>query len=231
VIATKAADSNFGAATSNPVTLTINLLTPSPLVLSASPATVGFGGSSALSTSGGISGGAITYSVTGPCYVTGNTLTGTSVGTCQVSASQAATPVYNAATSNAVAVIVKERTTTFSYPSGTATLGQPFNLTPIATGFTTPVFALLYGNLPAGLSLNPSTGVISGTPTGPLGAFDFAVSVFENNAYDAALAVVVVRAGPESIPTLSEWGMVLLSALMALVALVRLRQPQRDARQ
>ena len=225
VVATKAADANYGAATSNPVTLAVKLLTAPALVLSASPTTVGFGGSSTLSTSGGIPGGAVTYSLSGPCYVTGNTLTGISDGTCPITATQAETSVYSAPTSNTATVTVKERTTTFSYPAATATIGQPFTLTPITAGFTNPTFALLYGNLPAGLTLNTTTGVISGTPTGPAGTLDGVISVFENNAYDAALFVITVQAAPTSIPTLSEWGLILLSSLMAMLAFVRMRKP------
>jgi hypothetical protein len=215
VVATKAADSNYGAATSNPVTLTVNLITPTALVLSENPTSVGFGGSSTLGTSGGISGGPVTYSVSGPCYVTGNTLTGTSVGTCAVTAAQAATSVYSAPTSNTVTVDVKERTTTFSYPAATATTGQPFTLTPITSGFAAPTFAVLYGNLPTGLTLNAATGVISGTPTGPIGVADFVISVYENNAYDAALAVINVQTITE-VPTLSQWALLLASMLVVL---------------
>ena len=137
VVATKAADINYGAATSNPVTLTVNLLAPPALVLNANPTSIGYGGSSTLGTSGGISGGAVTYSVTGPCYVLGNTLTGTSAGSCAVTAGQAETSVYSAATSNPVNVAVKERTTVFSYPQAIATMGQPFVLAPVLGGFPT----------------------------------------------------------------------------------------------
>lgn len=223
VVATKAADANFGATTSNPVTLTVNLLTPSALVLNASPLSVGFGGNSTLSTSGGISGGQTTYTVTGPCYVSAQTLTGAGVGTCQVTANQAATSVYAAVTSNTLKVEVKSRLTAFSYPAATAIVGQPFTLTPVTAGFSQPSFALLYGNLPAWASIDPATGVISGTPTNPLGTMDFVVSVFENNAYDAALGVITVQT-PAPIPTLSEWAMILLVSLMGLLGFLWLRR-------
>ncbi len=230
VSASKATDGTYPSATSNPVTVTVNLLAPSALVLSASPTMVGFGGSSTLSTSGGIPGGAVTYSLSGPCYVTGNTLTGTSDGSCQVSATQAATSVYSAPTSNTVTVTVRERTTVFSYPQGsvsaTATIGQLFTLTPVTAGFTNPTFALLYGNLPDGLTLDPHTGVISGRPSGNAGTFDGVISVFENNAYDAALFVITVQAAvsPAAIPTLSEWGLIILSSLMAMLAFAMRRK-------
>jgi hypothetical protein len=215
-VATKAGSGSYGAATSNPVTLTVNRLAPPALVLSANPTSVGFGGSSTLGTRGGISGAPVTYSVTGPCSVSGNTLIGTSAGTCQVTAGQAATSVYSAAISNTVAVAVKERNTTFSYPRATAAIGRPFTLRPTTSGFTKPTFALLYGSLPAGLTLNKQTGVISGTPTEPIGTFDGVVSAYENNAYDAALAVIVVQEAT-LVPTFSEWGLLIMATLLLAV--------------
>ncbi|MBK1720408.1 IPTL-CTERM sorting domain-containing protein, partial [Thiocystis violacea] len=197
---------------------------PPALVLSATPASVGFGGSSLLATTGGIPGAPVSYSVSGPCSVEGNQLLGVSAGTCQVTASQAETAVYSAISSNPVTVTVQERTTTFSYPSATATLGQPFSLAPVTSGITNPTFALLYGALPEGLTLDPASGVISGIPTGPLGIFDAVISVYENNAYDAALAVITVQATRvATIPTLSEWGMLILASLMVLAVGWRLK--------
>lgn len=102
-------------------------------------------------------------------------------------------------------------------------MGKPFTLTPVTAGFSQPSFALLYGNLPAWASIDPATGVISGTPTNPLGTTDFVVSVLENNAYDAALGVITVQT-PAPIPTLSEWAMILLVSLMGLLGFLRLRR-------
>jgi len=233
VVATKAADSSYNAATASPVTLTINQLSPSPLVLIASPSSVGFGGSSTLSTTGGIPGGPVSYSVTGPCSVDGNTLVGISAGLCTVIAQQAETSLYSGASSRPITVAVKERTTTFSYPRLTATIGQPFSLSPVTSGFTQPTFAVFYGNLPAGLTLNAATGIISGTPTGPVGTFDPVISVYENNAYDAAVAVISVQNAaptppPALIPTLSEWAKITMMFLMFLtVGWYRWRLKQR----
>ena len=52
----------------------------------------------------------------------------------------------------------------YSYPAGT--IGVPYSATPAGIGGHAPVtFALTSGTLPGGLSLAPSTGTISGTPT------------------------------------------------------------------
>jgi hypothetical protein len=225
VTATKAESTGYSAATSNPVIVNINRLAPPALVLTASPVSVGFGGSSTLSTTGGIPGAPVSYSVSGPCSVDGNTLLGIRAGLCIVTASQAETAAYSAATSSPVTITVKERTTTFSYPQATAKIGQPFSLAPVTSGFTKPTFALLYGNLPAGLTLDPATGVISGTPTGPIGTIDGVVSVYENNAYDAALAVITIAnpaPPPNPIPTLGEWGAIIMTLMLILVGGSRL---------
>lgn len=55
----------------------------------------------------------------------------------------------------------------FVTASSPAQVGTPFSLTPTVARFVSgaPTFTLASGALPAGLSLNASTGVISGTPT------------------------------------------------------------------
>ena len=55
--------------------------------------------------------------------------------------------------------------TSFSYPSNAYTLprSQPFSISPSVNAEVT-TFSLVSGTLPAGLSLNSATGVISGTP-------------------------------------------------------------------
>lgn len=51
-------------------------------------------------------------------------------------------------------------------PSTVATIGQAYSFTPTRTGGTAPfTYSMLTGTLPAGITLNTSTGVISGTPT------------------------------------------------------------------
>ncbi|WP_404502035.1 fibronectin type III domain-containing protein, partial [Arthrobacter sp. GAS37] len=50
-------------------------------------------------------------------------------------------------------------------PPATATAGAAYSYTFTATGSPAPTFAVSSGALPAGLSLNTSTGILSGTPT------------------------------------------------------------------
>jgi len=66
-------------------------------------------------------------------------------------------------------------------PSIPATVGVAYSVTVSATGGTLPyLFALTSGSLPPGLSLVPSTGVISGTPT-TAGTYAFVLQVTDFN--------------------------------------------------
>jgi hypothetical protein len=64
-------------------------------------------------------------------------------------------------------------------------------------GFKPYTWSIASGSLPAGLSLSPSTGVISGTPTSK-GAYDFAVEVKDAEdtpeTAEANLSITVLRA-------------------------------------
>jgi hypothetical protein len=73
--------------------------------------------------------------------------------------------------------------TTTTLPNGT--VGTAYSQTLVATGGTAPyVWNISSGSLPAGLALNTSTGVISGTPTTP-GSSGFTVQVADNTSATA----------------------------------------------
>lgn len=71
-------------------------------------------------------------------------------------------------------------TTASLLPGGT--VGTVYNVTVAATGGTgTRSWSILSGNLPVGLTLNPSTGVISGTPT-TAGTSSFTIQVQDSGS-------------------------------------------------
>jgi len=90
--------------------------------------------------------------------------------------------------------------TTTSLPNGTVT--QPYNRTIQRTGGTPPFTWSATGTLPASLSLNSSTGEISGTPTAA-GTFNFTAQVTDNLSQSdtQALSIIVVLPAPPNITT------------------------------
>lgn len=106
--------------------------------------------------------------------------------------------------------------------------GFPYSQTVTASGGTAPyTFAVTSGALPAGLSLNPASGQISGTPTAA-GNFNFTITATDANGCMGSrdYALVLELAAFIQVPSLSGYGMLLLILLlggMALVALGRNR--------
>jgi len=102
----------------------------SALVLSSTIAT--FGADLTLTTTGGSGGGAVTYARnSGPCSISGSTVTPTSAGTCYVTATMAANGNYLTANSASTAITISKFTPTFlSWSDASATYGDSnFNLT------------------------------------------------------------------------------------------------------
>jgi hypothetical protein len=67
--------------------------------------------------------------------------------------------------------------------SGQAFVGKAFSETLVASGGTKPyTYSIVSGSLPPGLTLNTSTGVVSGTPT-TAGSYTFTAKVVDANGY------------------------------------------------
>ena len=86
--------------------------------------------------------------------------------------------------------------TTMSLPD--AQVGKPYAATVTAIGGTSPyTWSITSGSLPRGLSLDPATGVIAGTPTRPPGTFSFVVTVTDAIAATASQGLSITASpGP-----------------------------------
>jgi hypothetical protein len=133
-----------------------------------------------------------------PAGTTLNSSTGAITGTLTGSAATYAGIILrvtdvdgNVATLNLSAITVSAGAvlTISGTPSASATVGTPYTFTPSSTGGTAPkTYALIAGTLPAGLSLNTSTGAITGTPTTAATASGLSLRVTDAVAATATLA-------------------------------------------
>lgn len=111
-------------------------------------------------------------------------------------------------------------TTTSPLPGTTA--GTAYSTTIAGGGGTPPyTWSVTSGALPGGLTLDPATGALTGTPTAA-GTFNFTVTLTDNAAQTATRAfTLVVAAAPPPVPTqpvpaLGPWTLALLALLTAL---------------
>ncbi|MCA3021819.1 MAG: putative Ig domain-containing protein, partial [Rhodocyclaceae bacterium] len=80
-----------------------------------------------------------------------------------------------------------------SSPPPNGTVSVSYNHTATATGSPTPTWSVMAGSLPAGLTLNAASGVISGTPT-TAGTYVFTLVAANGNAPDATQTASIVIA-------------------------------------
>ncbi len=149
---------------------------------------------------GNLPGGLVLNSSTGA--ITGTpTATGTFNFTAKVV--DAGTPQQSATANLSIKVNGVLTITTASLPSGV--LNQSYNQSVAATGGLTPyTWSISAGSLPTGLSLNASTGAITGTPTAT-GTSNFTVQVVDSETPTAqtskALSITINNSTPLQITT------------------------------
>lgn len=104
-------------------------------------------------------------------------------------------------------------------------LGQPYSEFISASGGLAPyAYSVSSGSLPTGLMLDGATGEISGIPT-EAGTFNFTITATDAEAcLGTASYAVIVGGSVTDIPTLSQWGQLLMVALCAMAAIVLLRR-------
>ena len=131
--------------------------------------------------------------------------------------------------SAALGISITGYTIDFSYPPTVATNQVRLTLPPTVSGLKgVPEYRIIRGTLPAGLNLDPRTGVISGTPTEASPPVTVLVEVVD--AYNRAQALVTIEVlDAVEIPTLSGVGASLLFGVLLLLSLVHLRTRRRAA--
>lgn len=87
-----------------------------------------------------------------------------------------------------------------SSPLPTGTVGQPYSVALTATGGTAPFSWVATAGLPPGLTINASTGLITGTPT-TAGLFNFGVQVSDSKQLAARGYVLTINPAPLTITT------------------------------
>ncbi len=105
-------------------------------------------------------------------------------------------------------------------------VGQPYSQTFAASGGTAPyTYSVTSGALPAGLNLNPQSGVLSGTPT-TVGRSSFRITAIDalGCLISASFNASVQLVPPQSIPALSGWSLWLLLAGMIGIGLIGMRR-------
>ncbi|WP_460974073.1 putative Ig domain-containing protein, partial [Spirosoma migulaei] len=91
--------------------------------------------------------------------------------------------------------------TTSSLPAGT--VGQPYSATLITTGGTAPyTFSMDSNSWPTGLTLNASTGVLSGVPT-TSGSFSTTLHVTDSQSCSATMPLAMLQIGTAPICSLT----------------------------
>lgn len=144
IAATKASDSNYLSATSGNITFTFNRAVPTSLTITSTSGT--YMQTLALTTSGGQSSANDTFSVTsGPCTVSGSTLTASASGTCYVTAYRASDSNYAATSSTSTAITIAKATPGLTYAVSTPPVfRQTSNIS--VTSSTAGTFKFLLNN-------------------------------------------------------------------------------------
>ncbi len=137
----------------------------------ATPGTIAVGGTSALGTTGGSGGGAVSFQLdSGPCTLTGSQLTGTAQGTCAVTATKAADSSYFAATATASVTVVPAAPILQSVTPASGPTAGGTAITLSGSNFTGATAVTIGGAAAGNVHVVNDTTITATTPTGTPGS-------------------------------------------------------------
>ena len=209
---------NAGGSSSRQFSLTVNAPVP-PSIVTVSPLPSALTGAAYWQTLAASGTTPITWAVTSGTLPAGLTLN-SSTGTIAGNPTAAGAVTFGVSATNAFGTSSRQLTLTVNAtpsmltasPLPAAQLGTPYSQALIASGTTPITWAVTSGALPTGLTLNNSTGAISGTPT-VSGVASFAISVsnaFGENSASLSLTVSSANSSCDSGITFS--GPIVISA-------------------
>ena len=201
--------SNSGGSATTTVSITVNDAAPSSIAYSGSPFTLNKGTAMTTATPTS-SGGVVTSWSISPSLPSGlsfSTTTGAISGTPTVTSTSTSYTVTATNTGGSATATISI-TVNDAPPSGVAYSGSPFTLTkgvamttatPSVSGGTVTSWSVS-PSLPAGLSLDTSTGAISGTPTAITSAANYTVTATNGGGSNSTVVSIVVNdVAPSSI--------------------------------
>ena len=202
VTATKAADTNYTVVSSSATTITFGKANQSTLTLTSTSGT--FGSTLSLTSSGGSSAGALSYVVnSGPCTVSGSTLSNSAAGTCSVTATMAGGDNYNNVSSSATDItIAKANQNALTITSTSAAFGATLSLT---TSGGSSAGAVTFATATAGCSISGSNLTSTSAQTCVVTA-TMAGGTNYNNVSSSATDVVFGKANQSTLTLTSTSG-------------------------
>lgn len=249
IAANQAGDGDYTAAAQQMQSVTIDKTAQTIAFLSVVPANPQVSGTYAVVATGGQSGNAVVLAIgaasTSVCSLSGNTVTFDAAGVCTVTANQLGNATYADAaqaqqtmtvaaatsmvtiTSNLNAVLPNQPVTfTVSVAANNI---QPAALRLKAVAVPTGTVEITDGGTSLGMAtLVNGSATITTTQLSTMGTHSLVASYSGDANYAAATsaAFAQVVGQPNPVPTLSQWALMLLAAVLAMFAALRLRRMQ-----
>jgi hypothetical protein len=190
VDANQAGNGNYNAAPQVQQSFTVHAAAQTLSFTSAAPTNALVGGPAYAVTASATSGLPVAITVdssaSGVCSLSGGNVSFQTAGTCVLDANQGGNASYNAATQVQQSFNVNQKPVfDVDTPATTGMVGQVYSYIFVADGTPTPTYSLATG-APSWLSINATTGQLSGTP--PTGTTTFTYSVIAASSVGSATA-------------------------------------------